>query len=136
MEYNIIYLSGGRQKSYLAAARRVIWRPLEEINYLAAARRVIWRPPEELSGGRQKSYLAAARRVIWRPPEELSGGLPDKLSGGRQIIIWRPPEELRGSVKITECFLVSPKPLNVTKTLNLVMKLRMIKIMNGISAIE
>ena len=23
MEYNIIYLSGGRQKSYLAAARRV-----------------------------------------------------------------------------------------------------------------
>ena len=72
-EWNIIYLSGGRQRSYLAAARRVTWRPPEEINYLAAARR-------------------------------------DKLSGGRQIIIWRPPEELRESVKITECFLVSPKP--------------------------
>ena len=51
MEYNIIYLSGGREKSYLAAARRVIWRP-----------------PEELFGGRQKSYLAAARR------DKLSGG--------------------------------------------------------------
>ena len=50
MKYNIIYLSGGRQKSYLVAARRVIWRPPEEINYMAAARR------NKLSGGRQKSY--------------------------------------------------------------------------------
>ena len=65
---NIIYLSGRRQKSYLAAARRVIWRPPEEINYLAAARRVIWRPPEEIN------YLAAARRIIWRPPNNSSGG--------------------------------------------------------------
>ena len=47
MKYNIIYLSGGRQKSYLAAARRVIWRPLEEINYVAAARRVKYRPVTE-----------------------------------------------------------------------------------------
>ena len=67
MEYNIIYISGGRQKSYLAAARRVIWRPPEEINYLAAARRVIWRPPYNLSGGRQIN--------IWRPPEELRGSV-------------------------------------------------------------
>ena len=50
MKYNIIYLSGGRQKNYFAAARRVIWRPPEEIDYLAAARR------DKLSGGRQKSY--------------------------------------------------------------------------------
>ena len=39
MKYNIIYLSGGRQKSYLAVASRVILRP-----------------PEELSGVRQNSY--------------------------------------------------------------------------------
>ena len=58
-------LSDGSQKSYLAAARKVIWRPPEEKSYLAAARRVIWRPPEELSGGRQI--------IIWWPPEELRG---------------------------------------------------------------
>ena len=62
MEYNIIYLSGGgRQKSYLAAARRVIWRPPEELSggrhKLSGGRQIIiWRSPEELSGGRQKSY--------------------------------------------------------------------------------
>ena len=49
-----------------AVARRVIWRPPEEINYLAVARRVIWRPQEELSCGHQKII------VIWRP-EELRG---------------------------------------------------------------
>ena len=64
MEYNIIYLSGGRQKSYLTAARRVIWRP-----------------PEELFDGRQKSYLAAARRVIWPAARR------DRLSGGCQITL-------------------------------------------------
>ena len=40
MKCNIIYLSGGRQKSYLAAARR-----------------------DKLSGGREKNYLTAAIRV-------------------------------------------------------------------------
>ena len=43
-------------------------------SYMAAARRVMWGPQEELYGGRQKSYVAAARRVIWRQPEELCGG--------------------------------------------------------------
>ena len=85
MEYNIIYLSGGRQKSYL-----VIWRPPEEINYLAAARR------DKLSGGRQKSYLAAARRVIWRPP--------DNSSGGRQIIICGRQKSYEGQSKLLSVF--------------------------------
>ena len=67
MEYNILYISGGRQKSYLAAASRVIWRPSDEINYLAVARSFIWRPQDNSSGGRQI--------IIWRPPEELRGSV-------------------------------------------------------------
>ena len=86
---------------YLAASRRVIWRPPEEKSYLAAARR------EELSGGRQK------RRVIWRPPEEksyLAAARREELSGGRQIIIWRRPEDLRGLVKNNWEFLNMKPP--------------------------
>ena len=54
MENNIIYLSGGRQKSYFGGRQK---------SYLAAARRdkIIWRPPDNSSGGRQIIYLAAAR---------------------------------------------------------------------------
>ena len=77
MKYNIIYLSGGRQKSYLAATRR-----------------------DKLSGGRPKSYLAVARRVIWRPPEGyLAATRTEELSGGRQ-------KSYEGKSKITESFLI------------------------------
>ena len=62
-----IYLSGGRQKSYLAAARRDWLFGGRQKSYLDTTRRVILRPPEE------KNYLAAASRVIWRSPEELRG---------------------------------------------------------------
>ena len=57
-EWNIILynLSGGRQKSYLATTRRVIWLSPEELSGGRQKRRVIWLSPEELSGGRQKSY--------------------------------------------------------------------------------
>ena len=56
MKYSIIYLSGARQKSYLAAPRRDKLSGSRQKSYLAVARRVIWRPPVELSCGRQKSY--------------------------------------------------------------------------------
>ena len=54
MKYN---LSGGHQKSYLAAARRVIRLPPEEKSYLAAARRVIGRPSEELRGSVKNTWV-------------------------------------------------------------------------------
>ena len=124
-------LSGYRQTGY-HQKRRVIWLPPEEMSYLAATRRVIWLPPKELSSYHQKRW------VIWRPPEELSGYRQ------KRWVIWRPPEGLSGGCqksyegqsKINECFLVSPKPLNVTKTFTVVMKLQVIKTVNGISAIE
>ena len=57
MEYNIIYFSGSRQKSYLAAARR-----------------------DKLSGGRQKSYVAAARR------DKVSGGRQKSYEGQSKLL--------------------------------------------------
>ena len=74
------------------------------IIYLAATRRVIWLPPEELFGYRQKSYLATARR------EELSGGRQNSYLATARRVIWWPQKSYEGQSKKTECFLLSPKP--------------------------
>ena len=66
--YNKLIWRPPEEINYLAVARRDKLSGCHQKSYLAVARRVIWRPPKELFGGRQLSYLAAARR------EELSGG--------------------------------------------------------------
>ena len=67
IKYNIFIrrppeeLSGGLQKSYLAASRKEDLSDGSLKSYLVAAERVIWQPPEELSGGRQKSYVGQSK---------------------------------------------------------------------------
>ena len=55
------------------------WLQPQKKSYLAAARRVIWLPPKELSGGFEKSYLAAIRR------DELSGCRQKSYEGQSKI---------------------------------------------------
>ena len=64
----------------MAAARRVIWRPPDNLSLLAAARSLFWRPQNNSSGGRQIIYLFCGRQITLL-------AAPNNSSGGRQINI-------------------------------------------------
>ena len=66
MKYN---LSGDRQesqKNYIAATRRMIWRPPEKFS--GCCNMIIWRSPYNSCDGRQISHLVAARSISFVSP--------------------------------------------------------------------